>query len=198
VHNAEIKTAAVEIKTLTISGKQVTLAVFRQIREERLIAEDGTLNGTPWGTVNYHPGTCILPVGVRDHWHVVWQSGVELRKSTVWEPAGAFTDDSEWASDLVQAVHCTKGHQDSLWRVDSSRDLGLTVTFQIEGLPCWAPLPLSPDPRWPRDHQCKSEADLAEAQREFRAQVAAEKERRARWAARCKEIADLPQLFIAV
>jgi len=28
VHNAEITTARVEVKTLTISGKQVTLAVF--------------------------------------------------------------------------------------------------------------------------------------------------------------------------
>lgn len=38
VHNATITTAAVEVKTLTISGKQVTLAVFRQLREEQLIA----------------------------------------------------------------------------------------------------------------------------------------------------------------
>ena len=35
-HNAEIKTATVEIRSLTVSGKQVTLAVFRQLREESL------------------------------------------------------------------------------------------------------------------------------------------------------------------
>lgn len=79
--NATITTAAVEVKTLTISGKQVTLAVFRQLREEPLIAEDGTLNGVPWGIVNYHPDKCsdsFFP-----HWHVVWQHGTELRRARV-------------------------------------------------------------------------------------------------------------------
>jgi hypothetical protein len=37
VHNAEIRTAAVEVNTLTISGKQVTLAVFRQLQEEPIV-----------------------------------------------------------------------------------------------------------------------------------------------------------------
>lgn len=77
--NATITTAAVEVKTLTISGKQVTLAVFRQLREEPLIAEDGTLNGVPWGYVNYHPDKC----GDGAHWHIVWQRGSELLRSRV-------------------------------------------------------------------------------------------------------------------
>jgi hypothetical protein len=80
VHNAQVSTASVQIKTLTISGKQVTLAVFRQLREEPLIAEDGTLNGTPWGTVNYHPGKCG---NAEPHWHVVWQRGDELLRSAI-------------------------------------------------------------------------------------------------------------------
>lgn len=78
VHNAEIKTAAVEIRTLTISGKQVTLAVFRQLRSAPLIAEDGTFNGLPWGVVNYHPDKCA---DASEHLHVVWQSGTELRRA---------------------------------------------------------------------------------------------------------------------
>lgn len=78
--NATITTAAVEVKTLTISGKQVTLAVFRQLREERLIAEDGTLNGVPWGDVNYHPDKCG---DTHPHWHIVWQRGSELLRSRV-------------------------------------------------------------------------------------------------------------------
>lgn len=82
VHNAEIKTATVEIRTLAISGKQVTLAVFRQLREEELIAEDGTLNGVPWGTVNYHPDKCGGD-NWPDHWHVVWQRGSELLRAHV-------------------------------------------------------------------------------------------------------------------
>jgi hypothetical protein len=80
VHNATINTAAVEVKTLTISGKQVTLAVFRQLREEQLIAKDGTLNGQPWGYVNYHPDKC----DEADHRHYVWQRGDELLRSRVY------------------------------------------------------------------------------------------------------------------
>lgn len=79
--NATITTAAVELQTLTISGKQVTLAVFRQLREELLVADDGTLNGVPWGIVNYHPEKCTdsqFP-----HWHVVWQHGTELRRARI-------------------------------------------------------------------------------------------------------------------
>jgi hypothetical protein len=82
-HNAEIKTATVEIQSLTITGKQVTLAVFRQLIEAPLINHDGSLAGVPWGTVNYCPGkTCPEPDHF-PHWHVVWQQGTELRRSAV-------------------------------------------------------------------------------------------------------------------
>ncbi len=80
VHNAEVKTAAVEIKALTVSGKQVTLAVFRQLREEPLISVDGTFNGDPWGVVNYHPDKCA---DGNEHWHVVWQHGSDLLRCRV-------------------------------------------------------------------------------------------------------------------
>lgn len=80
VHTAEVTTAAVEIKTLTIRGKQVTLAVFRQLREKELVLEDGTLAGVPWGHVNYHPDKCA---DWARHWHIIWQDGTELRRSAV-------------------------------------------------------------------------------------------------------------------
>jgi hypothetical protein len=80
---AQITTATVEIQTLTISRKQVTLAVFRQLPEEPLIADDGTLNGVPWGTVNYHPDKCA---DRRSHRHVVWQRGATLLRSLVFDP----------------------------------------------------------------------------------------------------------------
>ena len=92
VHTAEITTAVVEIKTLTITGKQVTLAVFRQLEEAPLIAADGTLNGIPWGRVNYHPDKCSDD-GV-EHWHIVWQSGTELRRARV-------NKDRDWPSCIV-------------------------------------------------------------------------------------------------
>jgi hypothetical protein len=83
VQQAQITTATVEIKTLSVSGKQVTLAVFRQLLEEDLIDSDGmlpTLRGTPWGMVNYHPEKCSED---SRHRHVVWQLGDELRRAYV-------------------------------------------------------------------------------------------------------------------
>src|SRR5438132_1220616 len=107
VHNAEVKTAAVEIRTLTISGKQVTLAVFRQLQEQPLVAENGTLNGLPWGTVNYHPDRCG---DSGEHLHVVWQQGGELRRSLVrkpwWRPYW-----SDEVAAFAQASFCARDHR---------------------------------------------------------------------------------------
>jgi len=80
VENATIKTAAVEIKTITVSGKQVTLSVFRQIQEEDIFNEDISLKGIPWGTVNYFWKTD----NERDKIHLLWQNGKELRRSVIW------------------------------------------------------------------------------------------------------------------
>lgn len=82
VQDATIRTATVEIKTLTISNKQVTLAVFRQLQEETLVDEDADgFLGLPWGTVNYHPDTACKDAG--RHLHVIWQKGEELRRAFV-------------------------------------------------------------------------------------------------------------------
>jgi len=80
VREASIKTASVQIKALTVSGKQVTQSVFRQLLLADLIDyKTGELNGTPWGRVNYYWGTCKDT----DHLHVVWQLGEELRRACV-------------------------------------------------------------------------------------------------------------------
>jgi hypothetical protein len=77
--NAIIKTASVEVKTLTISGKQVTLAVFRQLPARDIISDEGpALKGVPWGTVNYHPDKCSEEA---EHIHVVWREGSILARS---------------------------------------------------------------------------------------------------------------------
>ena len=85
VSEAKISTAKVEIKTLTVNGKQVTLAVFRQIEIGRLINYDKEkgfyLNGLPWGRVNYHSNQCSHIFS--PHMHIVWQFGSELRKDFV-------------------------------------------------------------------------------------------------------------------
>lgn len=81
---AIVKTASVELKTLTISGKQVTLAVFRQLEEEWLLdAATCELAGVPWGRVNYHPDPAYCK-DIGSHIHVIWQRGAELRRGLVY------------------------------------------------------------------------------------------------------------------
>lgn len=81
VRDAHIKTAAVEIKSLKVSGKQVTMGVFRQLLIEDVIdPETADLSGIPWGLVNYFPKPCDRDT---PHLHAVWQKGEELRRACV-------------------------------------------------------------------------------------------------------------------
>jgi len=85
-----ISTAVVEIKTIVVSGKQMTISLFNQIIQEDICcifpddpnddANDILLDGIPWGTINYHH-KCPSP---RGHWHLIWQKGSELRQCTVY------------------------------------------------------------------------------------------------------------------
>ncbi|MFC8131577.1 hypothetical protein [Streptomyces sp. NPDC057302] len=85
--NATITTASIQVRALTIGKKQVTLAVFRQLEDEDIIKPlDAGLAGEPWGRVNYHPDKCADD---KEHIHVVWQKGDELRRATVYEPSVA-------------------------------------------------------------------------------------------------------------
>lgn len=79
---ATVKTVAIEIKALMVGRKQVTLAMFRQLIEEPIIDEETCdLRGVPWGTVNYHSGVDCDAFKYREHLHVTWQKGNELRRS---------------------------------------------------------------------------------------------------------------------
>jgi hypothetical protein len=49
-----IEPATVTINTLTINDQQVTLDLFRQLKEAVLINHDGSFAGSPWGLVNHH------------------------------------------------------------------------------------------------------------------------------------------------
>lgn len=119
--NAQITTAAVEVKTLTISGKQVTLSVFRQLRDEPLLTPDITFNGVPWGYVNYHPDKCADD---RQHLHVVWQSGSDLLRSKVYAPHVARLS-TLWAGLFLEAA-VAEGL--SRWP-DSQAEFGISHLF---------------------------------------------------------------------
>lgn len=81
--NATITTATIQVQALTIGRKQVTQSVFRQLREEPLLADDCSLNGAPWGVVNYHPDKCGDHA---EHLHIVWQRGEQLLRTTLYTP----------------------------------------------------------------------------------------------------------------
>lgn len=114
VEDATIKTATVEVKTLTLNGKQVTLAVFRQLKESpllRVVDERSDeckftgrhkieFNGQPWGIVNYCPDKkCSRKYCHYDneHLHIVWQAGNELRRTTVFRNA----ESMGWAGRFI-------------------------------------------------------------------------------------------------
>lgn len=90
-----IEAATVSINTLRINDKQVTLDLFRQLKEAVLINHDGSLAGSPWGLVNYHQKRCDK---LEEHAHVVWQLDDQLRQDTIqpprWEPYGSATCDA--------------------------------------------------------------------------------------------------------
>jgi hypothetical protein len=81
VQNALVRSATVEIKSLTVSGRQVTQAVFRQVPYLPILQADGSLAGTPWGWVNYW-WKDNEEIGL-DPLHVLWQEGGELRRAIV-------------------------------------------------------------------------------------------------------------------
>lgn len=199
VHNAEITTATVEIKTLTISGKQVTLAVFRQLQEDQLVAEDGALNGDPWGIVNYHPDKCG---NESHHIHVVWQLGPGLRRSRVDFPGfKPFCDEGDLPGLFAQAAYCVSGHRQPTWAWRRRTDGFPFWHFVFDGVTCETfDVPDSPFniTSSPAEHTCLTQADLDEARELLGTAVAEEKIRRKRHHAQWKALNDLPQLYIAV
>ena len=90
-------TLRVELATIRVEGRRLTRALYNQLREEVLIAKDGTLNGTPWGYVNEHSkdrrcgrfrgrdaeGYYTSDMWDRAHRHVIWQRGGDLLRDVV-------------------------------------------------------------------------------------------------------------------
>jgi len=82
---AIVHTASIEVRVLTINGKQLTLSVFRQIPYGVLVNRlTGKFNGTAWGWVNYFwtGAEEYDDIGVL-HLHVVWQKGNTLYRDLV-------------------------------------------------------------------------------------------------------------------
>jgi hypothetical protein len=145
VEQASLRTATVTVQALTIDKRQVTLTVFRQLREEPVVdATAGKFHGLPWGTVNYCPDkkACAkrehevrrpMRVGeVREHLHVVWQKGDELRRAWEMSP-GRFRPWSEVVNDWL-VVALAEGWRPKEWKRPLDRsELSARVAFDVDG-----------------------------------------------------------------
>lgn len=83
---ASISTATIEVKAIRVSGKQMTLAVFKQLpRRSILDSMTGELIGDPWGTVNYYWDYCCLAVNGApgSHFHIIWTDGEVLYRDGI-------------------------------------------------------------------------------------------------------------------
>jgi hypothetical protein len=118
VRGAQVRTATVQIKALTVSGKWLTLAVFRQLPWSRgvLMTFDpavgyGTARavGTPWGRVNYHPRACPR----RAHLYLVLEANGRLYQLS-WSGDGWSPWWKEYApKDRAEAERAKAGMQES-------------------------------------------------------------------------------------
>ena len=90
-HEATIQTASVDIHTLRVGKKQVTMGMFRQLPLRSITIHPGTdFEGEPWGHVNYwwdgdgrqtneYSGSLSRATAL----HVVWQLGERLYRDIV-------------------------------------------------------------------------------------------------------------------
>ena len=88
IEDVNLKSLAVEIKAMTVSGKQMTLAVFRQLPQKSIWDDDYKLLGVPWGRVRYFWGDDKDCNGFQ----VVWQAGGELLRSIHYIPRHVCVD----------------------------------------------------------------------------------------------------------
>lgn len=215
-HEALVKTATVEVRTLTISGKQVTLAVFRQLQNEPLLDPyTGEFLGTPWGTVNYFWGRCQP-----DHLHVVWQKASELRRSCVhrYTSACAFTPgawhtaitNAAWLMVIGEAqlpgkefgsISRTKVESDNGWTVSISpsdvhyRGIDAARKMLVEDAHSFLGIDVSERDAASPIYACHYLGLLCEAQKKEQERVVVA---RSKWAQNYARLQDLEQLFIAV
>jgi hypothetical protein len=203
IHNASITTATVTINTLKVSGKQVSVALFLQLQEAQLVAEDGTMVGVPWGMVNYHADKQNCPSG--EHRHVVWQHGDELRRATVTKPSwgryqSSISDRFIFAAGTLDPWQGFSQHQ---WQPPEWAQYS-TVNeweFTVDAMDCLGKVPdecgkfVNADDPIVAQHRALDSTAILETLQE---EIAVEKERRARYEKRWTEIVALPQLFIAV
>jgi hypothetical protein len=223
VERAELRTATITVRALTIDRRQVTLAVFRQLREEPLIdTETGHFHGLPWGTVNYCPDKRVCggdPASPwRPHLHVAWQRGDELRRATERPPTAKFAGWSELAVDWLALAlddgwrpnwwggsdeypYCLVAFGDGDWATHCSlmtNDYGVRVALGMVDNP--SALWTTKGNEWLAARAAEIRADgrtREELATAINADINAQHEVWCSHHARWRELGELPQLFIA-
>jgi hypothetical protein len=225
---ATLQTATIEVRVITLSSKQMTLSVFRQLQEEDPLDRDTfALRGVLWGQVNYFWGHCQP-----DHLHVVWQKEQELRRACVqdWHGSDQLELLKRQAADLVRVdllFQCLAGWEpswDISWHgggttVRCTREgrkfavdlsTGICQVFPTKGKGSRWALPETPEQKAERIQTAREKirAEIAQVtdcvdQEEFYRTVLVPHFRalaalEEAWRARYEELAALPQLFIAV
>jgi hypothetical protein len=100
VEDVTIQTAAVEIKTMLIGKKQMTVGMFRQLPSLDIMDvkdDEIELQGVVWGHVNHHNSECVN----LDHLHVVWQNGHVLYQSSIYHSVPSRYDRIPEGGDVV-------------------------------------------------------------------------------------------------
>lgn len=98
VDQAKLSKVSVDIQVVRVGGKQMTLAVFRQLVHEPLIDwKTLQLRGVPWGWVNYHKD-CRFG----KHLHIIWQAGNRLLRSDVYQDH-IFSKVPQWTESCRRA-----------------------------------------------------------------------------------------------
>jgi len=223
VREATVRTMSVQVKSLTIANKQVTLSVFRQLQQEQIVdAKTLELRGIPWGKVNYFWGPCAERA---NHLHIVWQKGEELRRCCL-EPNCISDEGGKWHRDnlldvrditrnirildlLLQGAKCTQIARMMVVgsiRIRDDDDFALRLNSLILDSPENTQQILQ---RWRKDYLGQLEDEGAEIPDEITEREMAckaiwsrydnrIKEYEAAWKRRYHELEKLDHLFIAV
>lgn len=79
INEVTISTVSVDIQVMRIGAKQMTLAVFRQLRHKDIFDECGNLLAPPWGWVNYDCDLGRQPF-VFSHDGILYRSFVDIQQ----------------------------------------------------------------------------------------------------------------------
>ncbi|MFE9309490.1 hypothetical protein ACFYM5_17595 [Streptomyces sp. NPDC006706] len=203
--NTTVETATVQIRTLNVGTKQMTQGIFRQLIEAPAVNTEGRVQGQPWGAVNYHPDRCD---DAKEHLHVVWQLGDQLRRGFVLAPEHAYLRHPLVAEYVTARIYegarrdtPRAEHGDlKVHRSVTTREIGATVYIRgVRFAGTVRPLALSVFDRTSYDDQAERlPADFEGAyQRPLRsaaevAELLPVEAYKAAW----RELSALPQLFI--